>query len=385
MEINEEDALGRVAKSSKWIELGADTTYLDLLRVIASLLVMLTHVAAGLKWEFKGDGFPEFLLLMNAFSRAGVPLFIMMTGILFLEQPEFHIKQRLIRIVVPLLVWTTIYLLLYRYVLVPLNMLPVYKRPANLKQSFLFMFFSNEGLVYHFWYLYLLIGIYLVMPFLQKITQHSSAKELRYGLMLWLIFTIGWQTFTSFSEFIPYVLPRLAMNIPIFSGHVGYLFLGYYLHRYGCNTTLYKSPWLWLIGYIFISFAMVARIYIQKEFWNEEMTNFRTSSFYNTGIYVMVQSVSLLLFVKFMYARYPLFSHKRFLGWIKSLAQLSFVAYLVHVLVLELVRYQTLGRFSLTVHQEMFLEWILVILLSYLTAFFLSKLPKRLRRILGNA
>ena len=47
-------------------------------------------------------------------------------------------------------------------------------------------FFENTSI--HLWFVYSLLGIYLILPILHKITTHSTSKELHYFCFLWLTF-----------------------------------------------------------------------------------------------------------------------------------------------------------------------------------------------------
>lgn len=42
------------------VQKNTNTDYLNLMRVIASFLVILTHVAAGMVYSYKEDDFPAF-------------------------------------------------------------------------------------------------------------------------------------------------------------------------------------------------------------------------------------------------------------------------------------------------------------------------------------
>ena len=56
--------------------------YLDYLRVTAILGVLLNHVSAN--WEKAMFPNSTIALIYNAFGRIGVPLFLMLTGVLLL-------------------------------------------------------------------------------------------------------------------------------------------------------------------------------------------------------------------------------------------------------------------------------------------------------------
>ena len=74
----------------------------------------------------------------------------------------------------------------------------------------------------HLWYVYMLIGIYVLLPFYRKIAEHSSNKELMYLTCMWLIFIV--------------VIPQIGIITGTKSGF------------YVCTYTVY--PLLLFIGYM---------------------------------------------------------------------------------------------------------------------------------------
>ena len=64
--------------------------YLDYLRVIAIVAVLLNHISAN--WENAIVPNSTIALIYNAFGRIGVPLFLMLTGVLLLNN-KLSIKE----------------------------------------------------------------------------------------------------------------------------------------------------------------------------------------------------------------------------------------------------------------------------------------------------
>jgi surface polysaccharide O-acyltransferase-like enzyme len=68
---------------------------------------------------------------------------------------------------------------------------------------------------------YLLVGLYLVIPVISKFVRNASEKELLYFLAIWFItILISSPYLTRFET---------AVELRYFSGYIGYLVLGYYL------------------------------------------------------------------------------------------------------------------------------------------------------------
>jgi surface polysaccharide O-acyltransferase-like enzyme len=75
----------------------------------------------------------------------------------------------------------------------------------------------------HLWFLYILIGIYLVVPILRVLVSAASTQILIYFVILWFIGT-------SLFELAQHLVgSQTALVIPVVTGYVGYFVLGYLL------------------------------------------------------------------------------------------------------------------------------------------------------------
>src|SRR5690606_41105753 len=90
----------------------------------------------------------------------------------------------------------------------------------------------------HLWYLYMIIGLYLAIPYLRKIFNQASTREIEIFIILWFISMI------VMNKFYYPVVPKF--DLTFFSGYLGYLVLGYYLSIKSFNW----NKWIPLIGYI---------------------------------------------------------------------------------------------------------------------------------------
>lgn len=227
--------------------------WIDCMRVLACFLVVFSHCCDAFVAQFNND-YPTFLqgCALGSLVRPCVPLFVMMSGVLLLPvrgtMNEFYSK-RLKRLLVPLLFWSLVLpLAFYAY----LNFAPASNSPLvdmslftwdmTLRKLYTFVFNFNYDTT-PLWYLYMLIGLYLVMPILSAWLKGATQKEVKTFLYLW-----------GASLLVPYIkilAPSLGyigvfgnMNILgvcdwnaygtfyYVSGFVGYLVLAYYLVKY---------------------------------------------------------------------------------------------------------------------------------------------------------
>lgn len=146
---------------------------LDLLRCLAILMVVTLHAAAPLLSDPALMGTPAwyFCLLLDPFSRTGVPLFFMLSGFLLLRDPRtlqvapFY-RRRIPRLAVPLVLWNLIYALADAWSA---------RRPFSPLEYLEGLL--DRGCYYHIWFIYLLLGLYLLAPFLKRIVDHASGRE----------------------------------------------------------------------------------------------------------------------------------------------------------------------------------------------------------------
>ena len=135
---------------------------LDILRIIATLMVIMIHCSAAFVSGY-GLGTVEFLWgnVFDSVSRIGVPLFVMISGALFLDESrEITIKRVLSKNVLNLgvitLIWAVIYSVRYQ-IIAPLEV----GNAINTQNVFMRILNGH----YHMWYLYMTIGLYLMVPF----------------------------------------------------------------------------------------------------------------------------------------------------------------------------------------------------------------------------
>lgn len=190
----------------------------DLLRALATVSVVALHVAGPVLYEYGSLPAGEWWTAnaIDSAVRFSVPIFLMLTGALLLPRMEpagQFLKRRFARLLWPFIFWSVVYLGVAMY----------FSTADTDIVSFLVRRFKT-GASFHLWYVYMLIGIYLLMPVLQRWVAMASRRDVEYFLILWLVALFAAQ---------PYVAAYLPdFNLMYFSGYVGYPVLGYYLNRY---------------------------------------------------------------------------------------------------------------------------------------------------------
>lgn len=162
--------------------------YFDVLRVAATIAVIFIHVAA-MEWRTASVESLDWQVFnfYDGLSRWGVPIFVMISGALFLA-PDRKMttkglfSKNIVRILSALVFWSLAYVLFRYFVIGDIESL----REACRR------FVQGE---YHLWFLFMIIGLYLLVPILRAFS--GDRKVLKYFLVIALIFSFAIPTFVD--------------------------------------------------------------------------------------------------------------------------------------------------------------------------------------------
>lgn len=199
-------------------------TYIESLRILATFAVVMIHICMTEVVNYSIDeiGIVNYIFYSIGYGlvRWAVPIFIMITGSLLLPQnkklSEAKVIQYIKRMVITLLLFGTAYAcieivftdgLSKWYLLIPKALLRVLEMKSW----------------DHLWYLYLLIGLYIMTPFTKAALEKLDSKTL-YHLIIVLYFI---------NYIIPTVNTIFGLSISKFwiaaNGYYLYYLIGFYL------------------------------------------------------------------------------------------------------------------------------------------------------------
>lgn len=297
--------------------------YLDILRVIACLLVILIHTPIR-----------QYDTYYNTPSIAGAVytvlvavncnLFFMITGALLLPVTmpgRRFVKRRLRVILPPLVVWTVVYLLEHSFLL--------HNFTPRLLASLLFH--PVEGLL---WYVYVLLVIYVTLPLVSKCIAAIGKRGVEMVLVLWVL-----------SSFIPYQhglfmeASQYSHNMfGAFANYYGYVLLGYYLHRYGLPLFTRGQGWKWALLLVLGIVAMpLLEFLVQGNFgitWQEHIDTITYDISVNN---IAMATLLFLLVLRFAPRRYDRKDHPATATWWPLLSKCTLGIYLSQMIVLRQV------------------------------------------------
>lgn len=197
--------------------------YLDMLRIVATVAVLANHcIMAGIGHYIDDATVTDMIVgygLVDVVHFA-VPIFVMITGSLLLR-PERKIDYRR---VLTKYVWRILVVILLIGTFFAWLELFSTDHSLSLRQVGTALVNTLQGHTWkHFWYLYMLLGLYLVVPILKCVIEKLSEPELDILIIIGLLFT----------SVLPAVYnnigSKLGIQFPIPSVYVFLMLLGYRL------------------------------------------------------------------------------------------------------------------------------------------------------------
>jgi len=191
--------------------------WLDTLRVLATIGVLIIHVSSPLVNMTYGKQMDFWWIgnVTNSLVRFSVPAFLMLSGITLLGRDynlTQYFKRRIMRVLLPFLFWMLVYLI-YRWLILPAASQPMSYESIGKWAVNLFL---GEGISKHFWYIYMILFIYLIIPFIGGYLNKMSNSQILILIFLWVLLA-------SFCKGIP-------ANPYNWGGGYAHKFLGYFLH-----------------------------------------------------------------------------------------------------------------------------------------------------------
>ena len=371
--------------------------WLDVIRCVAMIMVIGVHCIDPFYISPTMRAIPEYThwaAIYGSLLRPSVPLFVMMTGLLLLpvkKQPlgKFY-KKRIYRVLFPFLIWSVLY-----------SMFPWVTGVLGLPKEIIGDFFcytqgqESQSLIdslkdvamipfnfshkeNHMWYIYLLIGLYLYMPFFSAWIENADRKTKRAFLLIWII-----------SLFIPYLKEYVANCLFERSGYVfgtdtwnefglfyyfagfnGYLLLGHYVKK-GNDWSLMKTFILCIlmfaVGY-YITYTGFSTTASNPNATETEMELFFT--FCSPNVLLMTLATFLLL-------QKVVITNSTVIKVLANMTQFGFGIYMVHYFVVGPF-FLLIGPSSLPIPLQVPLMAICIFLCSWaFTALIYKLMPRK--------
>jgi len=316
--------------------------FLDWMRVIACFMVILVHSiepfylgGKGTYVESTTDAF--WVCILGSMLRACVPMFVFISGYLLLPVKEtmsdFY-RKRFFRVVIPFFIWIVIYAVVPQ----PGQAFSWNTVVENLTRC-AFNFPDGAG---HLWFVYMLLGVYAIMPMVSPWLDKISKSTEEIFLVVWL--------FTTLFPFIR-VLAESVFGTPelwgeanwnpfgafyYLSGFFGYAVFGHYMRKW----TGKNGP----KNYLIIAIPFLFAGYIITLFWFQyfmptvfpvdrsiELAVRMETSWQFCSLGTVLMTVGFVLIIRTINS-----SGKLYRSIILPISKISYGIYLMHIFLLNL-------------------------------------------------
>lgn len=301
--------------------------YCDYLRLVATFAVVFIHVAAsnwsnvdvnGIQWQVFN--------IYDSLVRWGVPIFVMISGALFLNRdvPIKNIYSKyVLRMVIAFVSWSLFYAIL---------------TTDTFQHGLINSLKSHIGTLvtghYHMWFVLMIIGLYMCIPFMKKIVSDETVMKYFLKLSFIFAFLIPWvlkivnDFVGSNNSMIQKMVTTIDSNLmnmgmSMVLGYSFYFILGYYLDRIEIKKDV--RVMIYVAGILGFIFTVVADAGLSIK------TQVANSNYYgNFEVNVLLEVIAVHTLFK-----YHTFQNEKVNRFVVVLSKFGFGAYLIHTFIIE--------------------------------------------------
>lgn len=301
--------------------------YCDYLRLVATFAVVFIHVAASnwLNVDVNGIQWQVFNIY-DSLVRWGVPIFVMISGALFLNRdvPIKNIYSKyVLRMVIAFVSWSLFYAIL---------------TTDTFQHGLIYSLKSHIGTLvtghYHMWFVLMIIGLYMCIPFMKKIISDETVMKYFLKLSFIFAFLIPWvlkivnDFVGSNNSMIQKMVTTIDSNLmnmgmSMVLGYSFYFILGYYLDRIEIKKDV--RVMIYVAGILGFIFTVVADAGLSIK------TQVANSNYYgNFEVNVLLEVIAVHTLFK-----YHTFQNEKVNQFVVVLSKFGFGAYLIHTFIIE--------------------------------------------------
>ena len=343
-------------------------TYIDTLRIIATIAVIVTHVSTiqienipfnSTNWHIHN--------VFAALSRWCVPVFVMISGALFLNSSKplnttRLYKKNVLRIIISLFFWSLAYAIFQYFTIEKYHDLS-----------------SIIGLTiighYHFWFLYMILGIYIAIPIYKAISINRST--LHYFLLIAFIFVFILPSIIQLSSLFlpkqigfilhthPYFIETINSNYQyitpkIVIGYSFYFLLGHYIN----TIEIKKKHLIYIIIGGITGFLYIAML----TFFLSDENLFYKDFYHYLNIGTFLETTAVFCIIKNIFN----YSGNRITN---RLSNLCFGIYIIHPMIIEALLLLSINTYYASSIISIPLYIVAVYIISVIIIIILEKIP----------
>ncbi len=337
--------------------------YADLLRSIAILAVIVVHVSgAQLDTVSVSSAAWHTLNVYDALARWCVPVFVMLSG-MFLLDPKRSLPlprllfHHILRIFVALVVWSAFYA-------VAAHLLDGGALTwAGVKAAWYDALLGHTH--YHLWFLYMIIGLYLVTPVLRAFVRGASRGDFHWFFLLVFVFALLLPTLLRLRPSQTVSTYLFYLNIKLVLGYAGYYVAGYYLKYYTLSRP--AEFLIYVVGILGAAVTLLGTSILSQQAGETVTLLYEYDS-------PNVAAMSVAVFVLFRYVLGVSDERSR-RQRLSGVARITFGIYLVHDFFRMLLRHFGITALSFAPVLAVPVLTAVIFLCSFAVAWLLSKIP----------
>lgn len=289
--------------------------YLDFLRAISTVAVILMHI--GIEKNWGGISIAQFNTIQCMLAGWCVPMFLMITGTLFLNASDCsfqriwsHVKKTILVIVF----WG------FLYNFVSLTIIKGFSI-STIINSLKMIALADVTFCYQFWYLYALIPMYFLLPIFNAFIKSATNKDFSIVVFLFFVFSIIVPNIIKYTG--DFGATSLINKFSLFCSLYFYMLLGAYLNRINVKKIIVfilSALSVMIFGIVIVCGVLNIDIYPENIYGYDSLY-----------ICIVDSNIYLIAKMKNDYSK----NTKKIFGFISNY---SFGIYILHVIVLQMLR-----------------------------------------------
>jgi surface polysaccharide O-acyltransferase-like enzyme len=343
------------------------------LRIAATFGVIILHVAASKWYDTSVRSLSwQTMNFYDSLVRWTVPIFVMISGVFHLRPIKTDttfkeemkvICKKILRICCAIIFWS----IAYNFI----NMLGKYI--INKEPFTVFSIMKIFGIIvlgpawYHLWFLYMLIGLYLLTPIFRCFIKSCKREHIEYFLLLF--FVVG-----TCIPFINSSLNKLSIfkariiYLPVaeLSGYIGYYIAGYYFANYKIETKIKRCIYIFAILSVLFTIIGTSFMSIYKNEPVEGLYGYLlpNTMFVAYGVFIFFQEIF----------------DKKIFSWrmekiILRISKDTFGIYLIHALIIQIFGIIGLNTLIITPIVSIPIISVIVMIISEIGTIIVNKIP----------
>ena len=336
--------------------------YMDVIRVLSMISVILIHVGAISWYDAPFSLYPWGVMnLFDILSRYCVPVFLMMSGYIFLDPNRDIPIRKLYTKYIPRLI-AAFFFWSFLYALITSGFATRRTLGDGVGEKLLHDIFWGH---YHMWYMYLIIAMYIISPALRPIA--ANRKAMKYFLVISFIFSYLIPTIQMVPIIYEYTAKyTVRLELQFVTGYIFYFLVGYLIATEEITPKFKRLIYsLGLVGFAFSLISSTAYVLINQ------YPDVKYHEYNMAGM--PLYSMAVLLFAReYLGKGNP---NSRLMRLILWLSKMSFGIYLAHDFGLIVFKKLGITPMICTPFVSMPLLTILDLLITIAIVYVVSKIP----------